>query len=124
MLNSFCLALAIATKGVALLVLVPVFISFLKILALIRSPMTEVKRMEATTRSPVYATFSETLVGLVTIRAYAFQDQFIAIMEAKLDMNTRPSLMSRYIAVWLALRLGIMGAVLMSSVGALLFIRY
>jgi ATP-binding cassette subfamily C (CFTR/MRP) protein 1 len=116
MLLQFCLALAIATKGVALIVLAPVCGSFLEILSLIRSPMTEVKRMEATTRSPVYASFSETLVGLVTIRAYGFQEQFIDTMQTKIDSNTRPSLTSRYIAVWLALRLGIMGAVLLSSV--------
>lgn len=30
----------------------------------------EVKRFEAVTRSPVYADFSSTLIGLPTIRAY------------------------------------------------------
>jgi ATP-binding cassette subfamily C (CFTR/MRP) protein 4 len=44
----------------------------------------EVKRLEAITRSPVYASFSATLKGLPTIRAYGaqhrFHDSFLSLL--------------------------------------------
>jgi hypothetical protein len=47
----------------------------------------EVKRLEATTRSPVYAALSSTLKGLPTIRAYGAQARFHANFLADMSLN-------------------------------------
>ena len=39
-------------------------------------PARELKRLEATSTSPIYAHFSETVEGIVTIRSYRRQDDF------------------------------------------------
>ncbi|CAG9463350.1 unnamed protein product [Pedinophyceae sp. YPF-701] len=47
----------------------------------------EVKRFEATTRSPVFAAFSAALKGLPVIRAYRAQPRFLRAFAAMLDLN-------------------------------------
>ncbi|EEY56567.1 ATP-binding Cassette (ABC) Superfamily [Phytophthora infestans T30-4] len=41
--------------------------------------LTEIKRLEGVTRTPVYNLFSETLSGLATIRAFCMRDNFIEL---------------------------------------------
>ena len=45
------------------------------------------KRMEALTRSPIFAHFSETLSGAATIRAYRATERFIAESKARVDAS-------------------------------------
>jgi len=47
----------------------------------------EVKRIDAVTRSPVYASFSATLRGLTTIRAYGAEGRFRTEFVQQLDLN-------------------------------------
>ncbi|XP_076446135.1 multidrug resistance-associated protein 1-like isoform X2 [Babylonia areolata] len=45
------------------------------------------KRLEAVTRSPIFAHFGETVSGAATIRAYRATDRFIAESRARVDRN-------------------------------------
>lgn len=45
------------------------------------------QRIDATTRSPIYAHFSETLTGVETLRAYGFEERFALANEKKIDYN-------------------------------------
>lgn len=45
------------------------------------------QRVDATTRSPIYTHFSETLAGVETLRAYGFETRFAMENEAKVDYN-------------------------------------
>lgn len=79
----------------------------------------ELKRLDSTSRSPMYAHFSETLGGTTTIRAYAQVPRFEEENADRLNANQRayyPSIASNR---WLAMRLEFLGALVIF--GAALF---
>ncbi|PAA57130.1 hypothetical protein BOX15_Mlig029003g1 [Macrostomum lignano] len=47
----------------------------------------QLKRLESTTRSPIYTHFSETVTGTQTIRAYAVVDAFVTESQRRVDFN-------------------------------------
>ena len=49
----------------------------------------ELQRCDATSRSPVYAHFSESLTGVETIRAFGYQQRFAEKSDAQIDYNHR-----------------------------------
>ncbi|KAI8817199.1 P-loop containing nucleoside triphosphate hydrolase protein [Fimicolochytrium jonesii] len=76
------------------------------------STSRELKRLDSTSRSPIYAHFSETLGGVSTIRAYQQEGRFITVNENKIDTNMRayyPSISSNR---WLAVRLELIGSLI------------
>jgi ABC-type multidrug transport system fused ATPase/permease subunit len=65
----------------------------------------ELKRLDATTKSPIFASFQETLGGVSTIRAYRQSARFVAENEARLDRNQEAFFPSVNTNRWLAVRL-------------------
>lgn len=65
----------------------------------------ELKRLDAVTKSPIFAAFQETLGGVSTVRAYQQQDRFIAHNQAQLDRNLQAYFPSFSCNRWLAVRL-------------------
>lgn len=49
----------------------------------------EIKRYDSTTRSPLFVSFAETLVGMGTIRAYGDSARFIRKLLGEIDANNR-----------------------------------
>jgi ABC-type multidrug transport system fused ATPase/permease subunit len=49
----------------------------------------EIKRYDSVTRSPIFVSFSEALVGMSTIRSYADSARFMSKLLGELDTNTR-----------------------------------
>lgn len=47
------------------------------------------RRMESTTRSPIFAAFGDMLEGLVTVRAFAKEKKFVDTTHRKLDLTTK-----------------------------------
>ncbi len=70
----------------------------------------ELKRLDATSRSPIFAWFSESLNGLSTIRAFNQQQLFIKNNERRVDRNQICYLPSISVNRWLAVRLEFVGA--------------
>jgi ATP-binding cassette subfamily C (CFTR/MRP) protein 1 len=70
------------------------------------------KRLDAVSRSPIFAWFSESLAGLSTIRAFNQQSVFIARNESRLDRNQMCYLPSIAVNRWLAMRLELVGALI------------
>lgn len=49
--------------------------------------MRQLRRLNSTSKSPIFSHFGETLTGLSTIRAFNVQKKFIGVMETKIDDN-------------------------------------
>ncbi|KAG9391170.1 ABC transporter transmembrane region [Carpediemonas membranifera] len=90
--------------------LVPILIVYVAILQLFRASARMLKRMDSTTRSPVFAQFEETLAGLTTIRAFKVSDRFVHNNAEAVDRNNRALYTQTILLRWLALRLEILGS--------------
>jgi ATP-binding cassette, subfamily C (CFTR/MRP), member 1 len=77
-----------------------------------RATSRELKRLDSISRSPLYANFGETLIGLPTIRAYREQSRFIANNDRTTNQNSTPYFLLVTATRWIALRLEVLGALL------------
>ncbi|KAF4621625.1 hypothetical protein D9613_012586 [Agrocybe pediades] len=82
-----------------------------------RASSVETKRLDSLMRSVLYGSFSETLTGLATIRAYREQDRSIKDAEGGLDLENRAYYMTISIQRWLAVRLDLFGNILIFGIG-------
>lgn len=82
-----------------------------------RRSSVETKRLDSLMRSALYASYSETLTGLSTIRAYREQNRAVKDAEKGLDMENRAYYMTISIQRWLAVRLDLFGNVLILGIG-------
>jgi ABC-type multidrug transport system fused ATPase/permease subunit len=110
-LLSTIVVITAATRGTLVIVLVPVGYCYVTILNWIRMSKTEVQRIDAITKAPVVSSFSETVAGVVTIRAYSQQQRFIIQNQRMVNTNNRAAIPQEFIRIWLNQRLGVLGAV-------------
>ncbi|GAA5830776.1 hypothetical protein JCM5353_002363 [Sporobolomyces roseus] len=102
-----------------LLILVPVLLVYRRIQTYYLATSRELKRLDATTKSPIFASFQETLGGVSTIRAYRQSQRFIAENEARLDRNQEAFFPSINCNRWLAVRLEFLGSIIILSTAVL-----
>ncbi|CAH1406917.1 unnamed protein product [Nezara viridula] len=69
----------------------------------------QLRRIESTSRSPVFSHFSESVSGAPVIRAYCAQKRFIKESEMKIDLNQSCSFSSIIAGRWLSVRLQMIG---------------
>ncbi|KAG0338569.1 Multidrug resistance-associated protein 1, partial [Podila humilis] len=102
----------LATTTPVFLAMVPVLASAFVLIQLyyIRSSRS-LKRLDSTSRSPVYQHFSETLVGVSTIRALGVNERFIAENERKATVSSNAFYSFQTTNRWLQVRLESLGAV-------------
>ena len=81
-----------------------------------RASSVETKRLDSILRSALYASVSETLTGLATIRAYGVQDQKAAKAGEGLDVQNRAHYMTITIQRWLGIRLDFFGNLLILGI--------
>jgi ATP-binding cassette subfamily C (CFTR/MRP) protein 1 len=74
----------------------------------------ELTRLESTSRSPIYALFSETLDGLSTIRAYGAERRLIEKNNRLLDSNVQSYFLNFSANCWLAVRLEFAGTLIVT----------
>eukprot|EP00668_Euglena_longa_P015617 GGOE01019733.1.p1 GENE.GGOE01019733.1~~GGOE01019733.1.p1 ORF type:complete len:1708 (+),score=434.21 GGOE01019733.1:758-5125(+) len=101
----------------ALVILVPVFFAFLRIQARYRRAAREIKRMESTSRSPIYAHYGETLSGIATIRAFGAEQHMEEINVQHLLENQRFQWASAALNRWLNMKLEFLGGVVTLATG-------
>jgi ATP-binding cassette subfamily C (CFTR/MRP) protein 10 len=101
------------------LLLLPLAVLYYYIQRFYRRTSRELKRLSSVTLSPVYAHFSETLVGLWTIRALRATVRFIQENQDRLDVNQRANYGSYAVAQWLGLYLQLLGVAMVAGVSFL-----
>ncbi|KAI0220819.1 Transporter of the ATP-binding cassette (ABC) [Massospora cicadina] len=80
----------------------------------------EMKRIESTTRSPIYAHCGETIQGVTTIRAFECEARFLAATYAKVDRNLRCYFYLWVANRWLQIRSDLTGNLVALATGVLL----
>jgi ABC-type multidrug transport system fused ATPase/permease subunit len=65
--------------------------------------------MESTTRSPIFASFGETLEGIVTVRAFSAERRFLDNLHRKIDETTSMWYSFWMLNRWLLLNFDIIG---------------
>ncbi|KDE07748.1 hypothetical protein MVLG_02020 [Microbotryum lychnidis-dioicae p1A1 Lamole] len=93
-----------------LFILVPIGFIYKRVQTYYLATSRELKRLDATTKSPIFASFQETLGGVATIRAYRQSARFIAENEARVDRNQEAYFPSINCNRWLAVRLEFLGS--------------
>ncbi|KAG9309821.1 P-loop containing nucleoside triphosphate hydrolase protein [Chiua virens] len=83
------------------------------------STSRELKRLDAVSKSPIFAWFTESLSGLSTIRAYHQQHIFVAHNSRRLDRNQICFVPSISVNRWLAIRLDFVGSIIILSTAVL-----
>ncbi|XP_076457523.1 multidrug resistance-associated protein 1-like isoform X2 [Babylonia areolata] len=82
----------------------------------------QLRRLESTSRSPVYSHFSETINGVVCIRAFGARDRFVELSARRVDSNNAFFYAFVSASRWLRVRLELLGnlIVLFSALFAVL----
>ncbi|KAJ0758078.1 putative ABC-type xenobiotic transporter [Helianthus annuus] len=109
-LSTFVLIGLLSTMS--LWAILPLLLLFYAAYIYYQSTSREVKRLDAITRSPVYAQFGEALNGLSTIRAYKAYDRMAKINGNSMDNNIRFTLVNMGANRWLAIRLEAVGGLM------------
>ncbi len=87
--KSVLLAQQVAEHGDCDAGMVPLMVVYFFLQKYYRRSYVELQRCDATSRSPVYAHFSESLTGVETIRAFAYQEKFASKSDSQIDYNHR-----------------------------------
>ena len=72
----------------------------------------QLRRLESTSRSPIYSHFSETLSGVSTIRAYRLENRFVKEHEFRRDNNQVCYFFNINTQRWLSIRLEMLGNII------------
>ncbi|XP_058040750.1 ATP-binding cassette sub-family C member 4 [Ahaetulla prasina] len=96
---------AIAVIPWILIPLVPLLIVFIILRRYFLDTSRDIKRLESTTRSPVFSHLSSSLQGLWTIRAFQAQQRFQELFDAHQDLHTEAWFLFLTTSRWFAVRL-------------------
>ncbi|KAJ4459390.1 Multidrug resistance-associated protein [Paratrimastix pyriformis] len=84
-------------------ILVPIVVVFYLLQAVYRRTSREVQRLESISRSPCFAHFAETLMGLPTLRSYGLVDKWVGEFWTKCDQYSSAFMMYRLGQKWMGL---------------------
>lgn len=97
---------------VFILFAIPMIIVYWWVQHFYRYTSRELQRLESISRTPVLSHFTDTLGGLVTVRAFGEQQRFINQLCEKIDKNTTAFLILQSGCRWLGFTLDFTGAVM------------
>lgn len=113
----FCL-LAVCAYSVPemLIIFFPMVFLFYKVRQMFSRSSREMKRIESTSRSPVFSTFGETVTGLAHIRAYGEEEAFRKEYCDRLDTHLKITFHLNQITPWNIIRLDLVGSVVVLTI--------
>ncbi|EJD02283.1 multidrug resistance-associated ABC transporter [Fomitiporia mediterranea MF3/22] len=98
------------------IIFAPLSVLYYLVSSFYRKSSVETKRLDSLMRSALYASYSETLTGLSTVRAYREQERFVESAEHGLDLENRAYYMTVSIQRWLSVRLDLFGNILILGI--------
>lgn len=110
------LAVQCSSAPVLLALLVPLFVCYMSYQNYYGKSCRELQRLDNISKSPIYAHFTQTLNGLVTIRAFEMVKKSERDQSHKINQNTKAFLLLNLINRWLGVRLEWLGAVITFAV--------
>jgi ABC-type multidrug transport system fused ATPase/permease subunit len=110
--GTMALCTVAAVVPALLLPLLVLTVPYFKIRELFRRSDRELRRLDSTTRSPIFSHFSEMLAGVTTLRAFGEVEAAKDINERLLTANLQTAFHQRQVHGWVSLRLDIVGAAL------------
>ncbi|KAG0371433.1 hypothetical protein BGX24_001677 [Mortierella sp. AD032] len=106
-----------ATTPIFLAIVPPLAAGFVLVQMFYIRPSRSLKRIDSTSRYPVYQHFTETLVGVSTIRAMGIEDRFILQNEEKATISANAYFTYMMVSRWLQIRLETLGAFIVLGAG-------
>ncbi|RUS92073.1 hypothetical protein EGW08_000097 [Elysia chlorotica] len=107
-----------------LVCLIPLGALYYKIQHYYRHTSRELKRLSSVTLSPIYAHFSETVMGLSTIKAMRHSERFCKQNQEFLDVNQRAQYATQLSARWLDFRLSMLGVAMVACISFIAVIQH
>ncbi|KAK7505594.1 hypothetical protein BaRGS_00003339 [Batillaria attramentaria] len=107
-----------------MLCLIPLGFVYYRVQHYYRHTSRELKRLSSISLSPLYAHFSESIMGLATIRAFRQTDIFRQENMDRLTANQRAQYSTQAAARWLDLRLRMLGVVIVGSIAFIAVIQH
>lgn len=107
-----CLALIVAVVPMSIVLIAPVLLVYYVVQRDYRRPAREVKRLDSIARSPRYAHFKETLMGLPVIRGFGREDWFMNGFYDRLAHSQRMFYSHFVLNRWFSARVPFIGGVI------------
>ncbi|GAX75363.1 hypothetical protein CEUSTIGMA_g2807.t1 [Chlamydomonas eustigma] len=109
------LIVIVVVSPLSIVAVLPLGYIYYKVQGLYIASSRELKRLDSLAYSPIFQHFSETLHGLITIRAFGKQDFFREKNTIKVDESNRAWWPAQVVNRWLSVRLEMMGAAIVFS---------
>jgi len=117
LVGALCVSLyAMPWLGLVIIPMVPIY---LNLQHRYRHASRDIKRLSSNAMSPLYTHFTETLQGLTTIRSMRASPRFQRDFQVKLEESIKAQLTQSAAQQWLALRLQLLGTLLVGGAGLL-----
>ncbi|XP_052058941.1 ATP-binding cassette sub-family C member 5-like [Mytilus californianus] len=107
-----------------LIALVPLIFSFVLLSKLFTACISQLKRLDSVTKSPMISHVQASVQGISTIHAYGKSNEFVDKFHNLIDTNTVPYFLFVSSNRWLALRLDIISACVIAVTGLLVIVNY
>nr|QIT08316.1 putative ABC transporter C family member 13 [Siraitia grosvenorii] len=102
-----------------LLLLLPFWYFYSKLQFFYRSTARELRRLDSVSRSPIYSSFTETLDGSATIRAFKCEDFFFTRFTEHIILYQQTSYSEITASLWLSLRLQLLAGLIISFIAVM-----
>ncbi|XP_039502253.1 ATP-binding cassette sub-family C member 10 [Drosophila santomea] len=117
LVGALCVSLyAMPWLGLVIIPMVPIYLNLQQ---RYRHASRDIKRLSSNAMSPLYTHFTETLQGLTTIRSMRASPRFQRDFQVKLEESIKAQLTQSAAQQWLALRLQLLGTLLVGGAGLL-----